>query len=265
MENRYQNEADQLGELECEVHAVETADTKKVLSGYCGAVLCVGLACCVPLAKEIKDPQVQYLLAGLILTGAAAFLAYGVYWQARLGKWVAVYERGVLIAHGGGVEVRRWDEIVAIYDSLVHFFINDISSHTNRFVSLCDSAGRTLKFAGRPDKIAHVADAVADQVYERITPRIMDRLAQGETVDFGPLRVSAAGVETADGTLPWDELQTVAIAQGYLRLYERGRRRIWFSTGLGSIPNSRVLLNLFQATLGRADATDSGATNAIEA
>jgi len=251
MRNRYPDEAVQLGELECEVHAVEGFETKKLWAGYCGGVVVLALAACVPLAKELKDPAVRYLLSSLLLAGAAAFFGYGIYWQSRIGKWAAVYQQGIVVWHRGRAQVMCWDEIAAIYDALIHFYINGIASHTNRFVKLLDSEGQRLEFGGRPKTIALVADAVADHLYEHISPGIMARLAQGLAVDFGPIRVSATGIETAFGALSWDQLQKVTLAEGRLRLYDRDGAGIWFSTKLGEVPNSRVLFDVVRNALGK--------------
>jgi len=251
MRNRYPDEAVQLGELECEVHAVEGFETKKLWAGYCGGIAVLALAGCVPLAKELKDPAVRYLLSSLLLAGAAAFFGYAIYWQSRIGKWVAVYQQGIVVWHRGRAEIRRWDEIAEVYDAQIQFIINGMASHTNRFVKLLDSDGQRIEFGGRPKTIALAADAIADHVYAHIGPGIMAQLAHGQAVDFGPIRVSATGIETAFGALSWDQLQKATLAEGRLRLYDRDGAGIWFSTKLSEVPNSRILFEVVQNALGR--------------
>jgi hypothetical protein len=212
----------------------------------------IGLAACVPLANELRDPAIRAGLAGVIPTGAAASFLHAFYCQRRTGKKVSIHERGLVCADHEGVRVFLWDEVESVQDQLSQFLYKGMPSYTNRLIKLRNAAGEVLEFGGSPEKIAAIAEAVVGRAGERIGLRTEQRLRLGETVDFGGLRLSAERIETGAGTLAWHELESAALADGRLRLYQRGRQQPWVEIGLRNLVNCQALFRMLQRMVERS-------------
>ncbi|HEY3790121.1 MAG TPA: DUF6585 family protein [Urbifossiella sp.] len=91
-------------------------------------------------------------------------------------------------------------------------------------------------------------DLLAELIQRRTFPRawIMarDRLLSGETVPFGDLSVSPAGLRHASKKLPWSDVKELTIAQGRLSVKRVGRWLPWTILDASKVPNPHVLFAL---------------------
>ncbi len=240
-----------LGDYECECKAVHADDKKTapicIIAGlvWCAFVTWVLFFQTGPIRPDNRLGL--YAIFGAFFVAGIGFFVYGlVVWRRGVGKEVVVYDHGVTCAARGQTLLVRWRDVVSIKESLVSTYVNDLHSHTQRWVTLADTAGTVIQFVGTQEAVGFVADAVIRRAYGVIMPRALRRLAEGKSVALGPITVSPAGLETKEGKLPWDEVGAVAVEKGHLVLRARGRKRDWFKEALGSIENYRVLLAVWE-------------------
>jgi hypothetical protein len=68
-------------------------------------------------------------------------------------------------------------------------------------------------------------------------------------VEFGrAFQASAQGLAKRGGEpLPWGEIESIAVVNGYVTVRRRGRRWPWARRSYGALPNAMVLLALLRA------------------
>jgi hypothetical protein len=235
-----------LGDVECEVQAVETFEKKDRYSGFIlGGLFLAGTVALVILepSKRAKD----YILLAVLLALTLFGFVYG-YLKVRrpAGKRIIVHSGGLVCLEGDQALTCPWPEVLSIKEALVDFYINDLYSHTNRFLTVTGRDGTVIEFGGPPKEIGKAADAVTRHAYHVILPRTLTRLAEGKWVRLGPLTVSETAIRSEQGELSWAAVGGVKVEKGHLLIVERGSSRPWFKGQLGDIENYRILLALFE-------------------
>ena len=239
-----------LGDCECQCRAVSTDDKSNIMWAVVGGLLAAALLAYLVLFQTFPI-RPNHLREALVADGLAfvlmawAFLYALIKWRRGIAKEVVVYANGVTCTARGQTLLCRWRDVVSIKEDRGATQGSLMNVHTQRWVTLTDAAGTVIQFVGPQQEVGFVADAVVRQAYGVIMPRALRRLADGKSVAVGPITVSAAGLETKEGKLPWDEVGAVSVEKGYLIIRAPGRKRDWFKEALGSIENHRVLLALW--------------------
>ncbi len=182
--------------------------------------------------------------AGLALVGA--LLAYLV-WNDRYTA-VAVFERGVAYRDRKGERAFAFAEIGAVKQLRTHNYRNGQSVGTDYQYELRTRAGETMAFSGsRYGDIAIFGLGLVGGTAAASLPDALRLLDSGGSVQFGRLRVSAWGLQSAAGALPWPQVASVTVSNGALLTFDRAGRRVdALCADLASLPHAPVLFDLLK-------------------
>jgi hypothetical protein len=161
-------------------------------------------------------------------------------------KQVYVFEHGFIhTAASGPVGDYRWDSIASVQQKIVERYTNGIHTGTTYLYTVTRQDGAVVKLTQFYDRIAELGQTIAREVTRVHLPRAAAAIEHGQTVPFGDLAISGAGiVSSRHGLLPWGELEEVQLQQGYVKLRKAGRWLSWSNKPASEIPNLFVFLTL---------------------
>lgn len=192
---------------------------------------------------------VAMLLGGLAssLSGSGAdapFIVLGLLWALPGGWWfisalrkrdlrILVFPEGLSYTRSGKTAVIRWDDVEAVWQA-VRKVQYTFTVHTCT-LRLKDGSRYTFNNALRQ------VDRLIQTIQQRVTPRILARAREacdaGQTVPFGKLSVSQAGIYRGSALLPWDQVGSIRVNEGIATVKKEGSLFKWTSVPVAEIPN----------------------------
>jgi hypothetical protein len=166
-------------------------------------------------------------------------------------KGVGVYEQGLAVRDRKSVQLRRWQDIISMTAAVRRNYMNGIYTGTTHVYSLFDSQNKRLVLNDSYVKVEELAKIIQDSIFPILYERASKQYNSGQTLVFGPVSISNAGLQIGKKKYAWTEIQQVSIHQGILRISKEGGS--WFSgarVSSSTIPNLNVLLNLIQQVVG---------------
>jgi hypothetical protein len=203
------------------------------------------------------------LLAKIILMPMIVGATLLVTMYRQRGLMVLAYPAGLLRLQRGAVVSFPWDEITEVrlkiqrLDSAELTWTEDGEPKNCWLPTEAPSlmvwqASMVLERADGTE--AHVSPAIADYdrlvklVQRRTFPRLWiearDRLLNGESIAFGDLVVTGAGLKHTSKKLAWKDFKELVIAQGRLTVKKSGGWMPWAVLDVSKVPNPHVLFAL---------------------
>ena len=214
-------------------------------------------------ADKTPDPTTASIHGGLVL---AVLTLLGWLFRREGRLQILLHEEGIVAVEGRKRREVRWEEVEEIWfraikigagglvGGLVGAAVEAAASGSGEGLDP-NTTQITARLVGRGRKITLTSNyrgvvGAVDEVLRRVNPRLVAecrrRLEQGETVAFGKVALSSAGVRVgAAEVLPFDEIERFAIEGGRLGLKKLGA---WRSKRLPihQVPNVYVLMEAFE-------------------
>jgi hypothetical protein len=184
---------------------------------------------------------------------------------------VSIFYWGVTFDIADQLISANWADIAAVWQASTRTTVNGVHTSTSYAYVLKLTDGRTLSFRGglsagaarqseaaqlqpvpgaaKPVTIEQFGRILATAVTGTQLPGAMDRFRSGQTVSFGPLAVSLAGISAGDQSVPWSQIQDVRTANGKVSVKQAGKWLAWHSAPIGQIPNYFVFKALVRSVL----------------
>jgi hypothetical protein len=207
--------------------------------------------------------DVAGIFAKLLLTPPVIGVAILWHMYRQRGLTVLVYPTGLLRLQRGEVDSFPWDDIAEIRMKLQRLDSPRILYDSEGDPTQCWLPVETPTFqiwkAGitvmrTDDTEAHFGPALAEfdrlakliqrKTFPRAWADAREQLLSGETVVFGDLDVSPAGLRHAGKKLPWRDVKELTIAQGRLTIKKVGGWLPWAILDVSKVPNPHVLFAL---------------------
>ncbi|MEV7927864.1 MULTISPECIES: DUF6585 family protein [unclassified Kitasatospora] len=173
-----------------------------------------------------------------------------------------------LVHEGGGLEltVFRWDEVSTVMQATVAHYSHNIYTETDFSYRFIRDDGETFTIDGkyrdpRRAKLsggdrgtqlgrwAELGEVAAHYVAATQLSGARASLADGGELAFGDLLVSSAGLRTVKrGLVPWSDIKSISVVNGYLVVKKDGKFLSLSNTAVSRIPNYA----LFMMLLGRS-------------
>ena len=191
--------------------------------------------------------SVLFLILGLIYV-----LPGGLWFISTVRKRdlrVLVLSDGLSYTRHGRTEIIRWDEVAAVWQAITRV------QHTFT-VRSCKAQlddGRKYTFNNALRNVTDLIATIQREATPRILARASDAYDAGETIPFGKLGVSKAGLSRGNRTLPWDQVKRVTVDKGVITVRKQGSLLKWTSVPVAETPNFFVF-----ASLVGSKASDSG-------
>lgn len=187
------------------------------------------------------------VLCGLLGLMFVGFLVYSPNFSRKLAaRKVHVFTQGFIQANAAGpVGDYRWDAIASVQQKIINRYVNGVHTGTTYLYTVTRGDGAVAKLTQFYEGIAELGQTISREVTRVQLPGAIDAIQHGQTVPFGDLAISAAGIVSArHGLLPWQELDQVRVVQGYVKLRKAGKWLPWSHKPAAEIPNLFVFLTL---------------------
>jgi hypothetical protein len=200
-----------------------------------GGLLCGVAVACVFVFLQSQGIRTRLGVAGVVgLAGGMLLIWQGLY---RAAVAVLVFKDGMLNL-GTRQEIWRWDDIIGVWlkpDGRKEPFAGLVCT-------ICRKDGERFTFSREIDFLQNqLVVRVQHELCRRMLPEIKKRLDAGEGIEFGPLKVTAEGIQRGEQMRAWADI-TIKVQPTQVVIYVGGRD--WCSIGIGSVPNLAVLCSL---------------------
>jgi hypothetical protein len=198
-------------------------------------------------SRQFPPPPRQYLAIPIVFAILLFFGAFLWFRRVRM-RWreaVVLYSDGLAYYDGRKILVFRWEDVAAIFTRGSRDAPSRFLPREGRGVyTIVHQNGKVLKLGNRLQSVDKLYEDIRHQVYKPILTRCCTAYDSGETILFGPLKMSRSlGLITADKNYLWDEIGQVVIEQGRLHIKAKGSG--WstnYSAPLRLVPNLDVFL-----------------------
>jgi hypothetical protein len=197
----------------------------------------------------IDDRLTGPLVIAFILFVLGLLAGWGAY--ANWNKGVANYERGFAYNDRKGLQVWRWEDVVSMTSAVTRHYTNGIYTGTTHLYTLFNRQNQRLVLSDSLAKVEQLAQEIDQNIFPLLYGRAADQYNTGQTIVFGPVAISKAGISISKKTYPWTDVKEVSIRQGILKVSRKEGG--WFSGASAAasvIPNLRVLLTIIQQVVG---------------
>jgi len=212
------------------------------------AALIVGIA-----SPYFRDSQARI---GSIVIGASAALIGLVFFEAgqRYRQvFVRLFAEGFAITRDHKETSVRWPDVTTIYQAVTKNYYNGVYTGTTYNYTLHTRDGKKHVFNNTIKNIADLGNALQNGVTNALLPGVMQAFNSGQSVQFGPVAVSPLSLSKGPQQVDWINIDKVSVDKGYLKVWERGKRRATFSAPVKAIPNLLVCLEIIDRRVGLSD------------
>jgi hypothetical protein len=177
--------------------------------------------------------------------------------QALRDRRILLFQQGFLHATGPATaEAYRWDRIAEVYQNAVDHYQNGRYQYTSVLFQLVLLDGGQFKldgfFRGARALGSHINAAVSSV----LLPAAEAALAQGATLPFGPLGLSAQALAPKKrGPVPWTQIRLVKLIRGYVHVFVYGKDKSVLSVNCSQVPNLPLFSHLADRYAGKAART----------
>ncbi len=194
------------------------------------------------IVRRWASRPLPFALAGL------AIAAYSGFWLLRRrGLRVSLHPAGILVAARGRNVHARWDEVERIWLSSIRYGLTAQSSRQQASMRLETAGGETFHLDHTLEGFSELVRNVKEHAYPHILDRYRERLRRGESLDFGPLKLSGEAIRLGSRSFAWSQLSDVSIRKGRLEVHFQDKGRILRRrVTLGRVPNADICHQLLK-------------------
>jgi hypothetical protein len=185
------------------------------------------------LATALSGGSDAFLFIGLALVYVVPGLWWFISTLRKRGLRVLVFPEGLTYTRRGQTEVIRWDDVASVWQAITRvqhtFTVRKCTIH------LQDGSKHTFNNAIR--NVEQLINTIQQQATPRILERVDEAYNAGQTVPFGKLSISQAGISRGGKTLPWDQVKRVTVDKGVITIRKQGSLLKWASVNVAETPN----------------------------
>lgn len=216
----------------------------------CGApalgLLIAGWAMLVfgPPARQFEKPLWQgFLVAGfaMLVVAVIGWFAY----RRKQGWRVYVYDQGMEIDQGKGIERVAWEEIQFVWQQVTQLYMLIFPVRTVIINTIQTRQGKTYVFDVWWRAVGELGQTVQQEVFRRRFPECVQKLEAGEKLAFGDIVMGKQGLIIKGSHYLWEDMKAVRIANG---VFQATLKNSWFaaSVPVASIPCFFLLFELIK-------------------
>ncbi|MVU78967.1 hypothetical protein GPX89_17150 [Nocardia sp. ET3-3] len=192
---------------------------------------------------EILEAAVYFAL----ITGLAALFSTvrGLYTgQQNSGKWLELFEHGLIFKSKERLRVVRYDSTSVIQD-LVDHRRNGVTTRVTHAYQIRDLDGQALRLREGIINAQEWGPRIQEGVAAHQMPTALATLGSGSPVEFGSITLSPTGVSGYGTLVRWTEITDVDVAEGRLRIKTAAKRPPIVSP-ISSLTNFNLLYALIE-------------------
>lgn len=163
--------------------------------------------------------------------------------KAARARQFYLYEHGFVHPGKKGTEVYRYDGVRELWAAIVVNKVNGISTGAQYRYKLIFADNRELKLNNYSTDMERFGAILQHEVARVQVPAWQPTLDAGQTLHFGPLSVSRAGIQVrGKSPVPWSEVTDVTVDRGYVRVRKAGKFLPLGSPKAADVPNLGTFL-----------------------
>ncbi|MGW4245442.1 DUF6585 family protein [Nocardia sp. NPDC004722] len=186
----------------------------------------IGLVAVTVLGYAVHVELLEAALYFAVITGLTALLGtvHGIYHgQRNSGKWLELFEHGLIFKSKEQLRVVRYDSATVIQD-LVEHRRNGVTTRVTHAYQMHDLDGRALRLREGIINPQEWGARIQEGVAVHQMPSALAKLGAGQSIEFGAITLSPTGVTGYGTQVPWTEITDVDIADGRLRIKTAAKR-----------------------------------------
>lgn len=155
------------------------------------------------------------LVVGVLLALLGLWFGIGAWNAARLR--IRLHSAGLAVVRGRRGHALAWVDVLALWSRSVRTGLPGLPGRLHYALELEARDGRRLRLEDSLEGFGALAEAVKSRVYSLLAQASTQAFNQGETLFFGPIQISPAGI--SDGgrmTYPWSAVNEAQLASGRL-------------------------------------------------
>lgn len=196
----------------------------------------VVLAVLAVISVATGYPGLVILLGGPLVMCLIALVRYGRAADRNEGSRLDLYERGLTIAHRGHVRAVRYADTDVLQDIIRHTY-NGMTTRISYAYTVTDTTGERVILRGGFADPQEWGPAIQRAVTVARFPQALARLDAGQRLDFGPLWMTASEIGSGGKSVPWQQVEEIAVKDGYVKVRVAGRWSSLTMTSVRLIPN----------------------------
>lgn len=218
-----------------------------------------------------------FVAIGLMVILIGVWLFVRAIRKRALGKRVLVFSEGLAYTQHGKTDIIRWDDVAAVWQNVIRHFYRQPWQTTHRYTGTTHvytiklNDGRKYTFDDALSNVGELGSTIQQESLHHILPRLRQVYEAGQTIPFGALSISKAGISRGYNTLPWDQVKEVEIYEGFLNVYSTKEQTItdliftkgkgtWASVAVAKTPNAFVFKALVDEILGSSQSQTNHGT-----
>ncbi|MCP5094716.1 MAG: hypothetical protein GY943_04100 [Chloroflexi bacterium] len=201
-----------------------------------------------------------FALAGLMdqewgIFGIGAFFgALCVWWfigtYRNKDMQVLVFKEGLAYTKQELTNIVRWPDITAVYQNVTKHYRNGIYTGTTHVYTIQCANGQKYTFNDALAKVENLGNTIQQEAFRHIFPRLIEQYNAGQTVSFGKLSISKAGIANKKETLPWNKIEGIQLTKGIISVKKEGKWLKWSTATVGQTPNIFVFTTMVDQIVG---------------
>jgi hypothetical protein len=137
-----------------------------------------------------------------------------------------------------------WNQIQRVHTSAVSYGFSNLAWGAQTTLRIHTNDGRQLHLTHSLTDMNGLAEFIKSQVYPGLLEEYRRKYNQGDPLSFGPLFLTANGVQRNDQMLQWENLGRVSLGRGMLSLEPTDGKRIRIPAH--RVPNVEICTQLIE-------------------
>jgi len=218
----------------------------------------------VPVAPRANPLVHRALFVGVGAAFLLLSLSLFIHNLRHLGMRVGLHSQGLAIHRRNHTHVLAWDEVETVW----HKQRPTPQSFSDHLGSILDGSKSVYTLSGPMGEMFVINALLRDvdvlgqvirkETLRRLLPRVLEAYEIEGRVEFGKLAISREGLSKGRRTLPWEEVGSVVVENGFVFVKRPQGRLAWFGVRMGTVPNPDVYLALVGLVLNAGASPDLG-------
>jgi hypothetical protein len=196
------------------------------------------------LLLAVMSASITMGLAFLVCLGLGGWCLY-LAWH-DWSQAVAVFDRGIAVAHGEDVREIPWEDVASVFQSITKHYTYGIPTGTAYLYTVQLADDTKYKFDNKFKDIEALGKEIQTNVSNTLYPKYIAALKAGSRLEFGPLALDYNKLYSGKKELNWDEVKSVKIQGGFVSVKKDKGWLRWASAGVPQIPNFFILYALLK-------------------
>ncbi len=178
--------------------------------------------------------------------GLLAIFSGALAWRRR-PPTIRVHRRGLSLVRGSSLERVEWRDVRRIHTNAVRYGLPLLPLSREAEVTLELLDGRRIRLPHTLDGFLELVETVKRHVYPGLLTEYTAAFNQGRPLAFGPIVLTAQGVQQGKQVLPWQSISQATLIDGRLTVEAAmGGRPERLKIPVHLIPNVDLCVQLIQ-------------------